>query len=69
MPAWLQSLDIHSSSLDSGNFWSSVLRSRNFIAVEPEYFYFKAYNPQLVAREFGLIHILVMPYFLTRNDP
>ena len=57
MPAWLQSLDIHSSSLDSGNFWGSVLRSRVFIAVEPEYSYFKTYNPQLVARQFGLIHM------------
>ena len=69
MPAWLQSFDIHSSSLDSENFCSSVLRSRDLIAVEPEYFYFEAYNPQLVARQFGLIHMLVMPYFLTHNDP
>lgn len=69
MPTWLKSLDLHSTSLESGNFWSSVLRSRDLIAAEPEYFGFEAYNPQLVARQFGLVQMLAIPYFLTRNDP
>lgn len=70
MNAWLQSLDIHSSSLGSGNFWSSVvLRSNDLIAVEPEYFGFDAYNPKLVARQFGLVQMLATPYLLIDNDP
>ena len=69
MHVWLQFLDIQSSCLGSENFWSSVLKSRDLIVAEPEYLGFEAYKPQLVARQFGLIQMLVMPYFLTRNDP
>ena len=39
------------------------------IVAAPEFFCFEAYNPQLVARQFGLVQMLAMPYFLTRNDP
>ena len=69
MPAWLRSLDIHSSSLRSGNFWSSVLTSRDLIVVEPEFFCFEAYNPQRLVRQFELVQLLAIPYFLTHNDP
>lgn len=66
-PDWLQQIGLKNSFTQDSKFWCSVLTARDIPAAEPERFGFELYNPQLVARQFGLCQSLAIPILTIGN--
>ncbi|XP_074317308.1 uncharacterized protein LOC141653441 isoform X2 [Silene latifolia] len=68
-PLWL--LDLSCMDFREGDqlHWLSVWQPRDLMCVEPKGIGVEAYNPNLVARQFGMTQGLGIPYYKTLNRP
>lgn len=64
---WLKRIGMFQSFTQDSLFWCSVLAARDLPAAEPEHFGLEAYNPKLVAKQFGLCQSLAIPLLTTGN--
>ncbi|XP_056698632.1 uncharacterized protein [Spinacia oleracea] len=68
-PVWLVEISCMRIREGDESHWSSILVSRDLICLEPQAIGVEAYNPNLVARQFGMTQGLGIPYYKTLNRP
>ncbi|KAH9620996.1 hypothetical protein KSS87_021899 [Heliosperma pusillum] len=68
-PLWLRDLSCMSFREGDQLHWLSVLQPRDLMCVEPKGIGVEVYNPNLVARQFGMTQGLSIPYYKTLNRP
>ncbi|XP_048495091.1 uncharacterized protein LOC104884226 isoform X3 [Beta vulgaris subsp. vulgaris] len=68
-PIWLLEISCIKFREEDQLHWSSILLHRDLICLEPQVIGVEVYNPNLVARQFGMIQGLGIPYYKTLNRP
>ncbi|XP_057516393.1 uncharacterized protein LOC130797704 isoform X1 [Amaranthus tricolor] len=69
IPNWLQEISCMIFRERDQLYWSSILLSRDLICLEPQVIGVEVYNPNLVARQFGMTQGLAIPFYKTLNRP
>lgn len=68
-PSWLLNMSCVMFQERDQLHWSSILLARDLMCLEPQIIGVEVYNPNLVARQFGLTQGLGIPYYKTLNRP
>ncbi|XP_021739011.1 uncharacterized protein LOC110705450 isoform X1 [Chenopodium quinoa] len=68
-PIWLLEISCMMIREEDESHWSSILLPRDLICLEPQVIGIEVYNPNLVARQFGMTQGLGIPYYKTLNRP
>ncbi|KAL9227252.1 hypothetical protein vseg_002966 [Gypsophila vaccaria] len=68
-PSWLLNISCTDIQEEDQLYWLSVWQPRDLMCLEPKGIGVEAYNPNLVARQFGMTQGLGIPYYQTLNRP
>ncbi|KAK9699768.1 hypothetical protein RND81_08G194900 [Saponaria officinalis] len=68
-PLWLLNISRMYIREQDQRHWLSVFQCRDLMCLEPKGFGVEAYNPNLVARQFGMTQGVGVPYYKTLNRP
>jgi hypothetical protein len=64
-----QKLLNHEMNQVTANRWAHILQPRNLIVLKNKISGFEVYNPNFLARQFGLIQAILVPPTFTVNSP
>lgn len=68
-PLWLLETSPMMYKSDDSAHWQSILVPRDLLYVGPQSIGAEVYNPNLVARQFGMIQACPVPFYQTLNQP